>query len=133
MMSKELYGSMIGDFGPLITLIAVITISVIAILKLGIKFDLNKFLDSRKNRHLSLARLNCPHIRLAPEKDGVSYQSLFVSPSGTLDWVCTQCGTVTHMPLSKEEIEEQVKYYLNNPKKYKKRMHKFEKHAKKSF
>lgn len=133
MMSKELYDSMIGNFGPLITLIVVITISVIAILKLGIKFDLNKFLDSRKSRHLSLARLNCPHIRLAPEKDGVSYQSLFVSPSGTLDWVCTQCGTVTHMPLSEEEIEEQVKYYLNNPKKYKEKMHKFEKHAKKSF
>lgn len=133
MLSKELYDAMIGDFGPLITLIVIITISIIAILKLGIKFDLNKYFDSRKSRHLSLARLNCPHIRLTPEKDGVSYQSLFVSPSGTLDWVCTQCDTVTHMPLSEKEIEERAEYYLKNPKVYNKKMHKFEKHAKKSF
>ena len=132
-MNEDLYNALIGDFGPVITLVVVVTVSIIAILKFGIKLDLNKYLDSRKKRHLSLARLNCPHIRLAPEKEGVSYQSLFISPSGTLDWVCTQCGTVTHVPLSEEETEELVKFYLDNPKKYKKKMHEFEKHAKKSF
>lgn len=101
-MSKELYDPMIYDFGPLITLIVVITISVIAVLKLGIKFDLNELFYTKKSRHLSLARLNCPHTRLAPEKGGMSYRSLFVCPPGTLNWVCTQCGTVTHMPLSEE-------------------------------
>ncbi|THG38991.1 hypothetical protein [Adlercreutzia caecimuris] len=132
-MNGELYDAMVGDFGPIITLIAVGTISIIAILKLGIKFDLNEYFVSRKNRHRSLARLNCPHIRIAPEQNGISYQSLFVSPSGTLDWVCTQCGTVTHAPLSESEVEEMAKFYLANPKKYSKKMRKFEKHAKKSF
>lgn len=132
-MGGELYDAMVGDFGPTITLIVVITISIIAILKLGIKFDLNKYFDSRKSRHRSLARLNCPHIRITPEQDGISYQSLFVSPPGTLDWVCTQCGTVTHTSFSDGEVEEMAKYYLENPKKYNKKMRKFEKHAKKSF
>ena len=127
-LNKELYDALIGDFGPIITLIIVITISLIAILKLGIKFA-----DSRKKKHRSLAQLYCPHIRLASEKEGISYQSLFVSPSGTLDWICTQCGTVTHVPYSEKKTQELAEYYLENSKKYKKRMKKFEHHAKKSF
>lgn len=47
-MNGELYDAMVGDFGPIITLIAVGTISIIAILKLGIKFDLNEYFVSRK-------------------------------------------------------------------------------------
>ena len=132
-LNKELYDALIGDFGPIITLIIVITITLIAILKLGIKFDLNKYADSRKKKHRSLAQLYCPHIRLASEKEGISYQSLFVSPSGTLDWICTQCGTVTHVPYSEKKTQELAEYYLENSKKYKKRMKKFEHHAKKSF
>lgn len=132
-LSQELYDALIGDFGPIITLIIVITISLIAILKLGIKFDLNKYADSRKKKHRSLAQLYCPHIRLASEKEGISYQSLFVSPSGTLDWICTQCGTVTHVPYSEKETQELAEYYLENPKKYEKKMKRFEHHAKKSF
>lgn len=132
-MSNALYDSLIGDFGPAITVIIVITISVIAILRLGIRFDLNKYADSRKKRHHSLAQMYCPHIRLAVEKEGVSYQSLFVSPPGTLDWVCTQCGVVTHVAYSEQEIKELAEYYLENPRNYASKMKKFEYHAKKSF
>lgn len=87
----------------------------------------------QKNRHRSLARLYCPHIRIAPEQNGISHQSLFLSPPGTLDWIRTQCGTMARVSPSDDETKEMAKYYLENPKKYNKKMRKFEKHAKKSF
>lgn len=123
---------MVGDFGPIITLIVVIALALIAVLRLGVKFDINEYQKSRKKRHLSLARLYCPHIRLEKHKQGVSCQSLFVSPSGTMDWVCTQCGVVTHVAPSDEEIEKLAEYYFSNYEEYTKKMKKFEKHAKKS-
>lgn len=62
----------------------------------------------------------------------ISYQSLFYSPVGTLDWICEQCGTVIHAPLSDKEIKSKAEYYMAHYREYKKQMKRFEKHARKS-
>ena len=125
--------ALVGDFGPTITLIVVIAIAVIGILRLGVKFDLNQFLTARKKRHLALARHYCPHIHLAPKGDNnVQIQSLFYTPYGTLDWICSQCGLVVHMAPSDEEIQESARYFLENPEEYTKRVKRFQKHMRKA-
>ena len=48
-MSADFYKVMVGDFGPIITLIVIIMCSLAVIFRLGVKFDLNKHLYSRKN------------------------------------------------------------------------------------
>ena len=133
-MDIDLYRAVFGDFGPLVALIVAITVSILAILKFGVNFNLNGFLSSRKERHLLLARMYCPHMRFNTYCDEkIEVGSLFYSPSGTLDWVCRQCGTVIPTPPGDDEWENRARYYIAHPEVYKKRMKKFAKHARKSF
>ena len=128
-MDKSLYASMVGDFGPVITLVVVIVVALIAVLRLGVRFDVNMFLEGRKQRHLLLARSCCTHMSLEPCEGGVEVRSLWYSPSGTLDWVCSRCGMVTHVPPDNEQTARQAEHYASNPDEYAKRMKEFAKHA----
>ncbi|MCR5393357.1 MAG: hypothetical protein K6E65_08675 [Olsenella sp.] len=133
-MDADLYSAVFGDFGPLVTLIIAIAVSILAILKFGVNFNLNDFLSSRKERHLLLARMYCPHMRFTAYCDEkIEAQSLLYSPSGTPNWVCRQCGTVMPTPPGDDEWENAVRYYIAHPEVYKKRMKMFAKHARKSF
>jgi len=132
-MEPTLYGTIVGDFGPIITLIVVITVAVIAVFRFGIRFDVNQYLEARKDRSLRLARLNCTHLDLEACEDGIKVQSLFYSPPGTLDWMCNRCGVVTHVPPDDEQIRKAAEYYINNPDEYKKSMNRFAKYAKRSY
>lgn len=128
-----MYDSLVGDFGPAITLIIVIALAIIALLRFGIRFDLNDYLKTRKERHMRLARISCTHMILKPHENGVEIQSLWYSPPGTLDWICNRCGTVSHVSPSDEEIEKQAEYYIANPNEYSKMNKRFLKHLKKSY
>lgn len=133
----DLLGYINTNFGTAIALIVVIVFSLIAILRFGIKFDLNAYSESRKKRHELLARNACPHIRIGGFGESndctqISIESLFISPSGTLMWVCSKCGAMRYNDLSNEEMKGIATYYLEHPKEYKKAMKKFVKHAKKA-
>ncbi|WP_346679122.1 hypothetical protein [Enorma massiliensis] len=129
---SDYINALIGDYGPAITLIVLITISLIGILRLGIKFDINQFLTARKKRHLALARQYCPHIRLIPKNDGIQIQPLFYSPHGTTDWICRQCGIVVNIAPGDEEIQDEAHYFFNHPEEYTKRLKRFQKHMRKA-
>lgn len=131
-MNDALLQTMVGDLGPVITIIVVVTVSLIAVLRFGVRFDLNEYLKSRKKRQAALAQLDCPHMRFSTVGDELACESLFYSPRGTLDWVCSQCGIVVPNPPSEEERREIAEYYVQNPKEYKRIVRKFEKHAKRS-
>ncbi len=132
-MDEELYDAILGDYGPVVTLILILTVSIIAILKLGVNFNLNDYIASRKRRHLSLARMYCPHMELIPREDNqIEIHSFLFSPTGTLDWVCSRCGAVMHICPSDAETQEQAQYYMAHPDAYNKQMRKFRKHARRS-
>lgn len=132
-MDGSLYEAMVGDFGPTVTFIVVIVLALIAVLRFGVRFDMNKYLESRKQRHARLARLYCPHMNLVPAEKGFEIKSFWCSPSGTLDWVCSQCGAVTHIPPEEGQVKKTAEYYAANPKEYAKKLKRFEKHARKSY
>lgn len=131
-MNNELINTFVRNYGPIITLIVVVTVSLISILRLGIKFDINQFLSMRKRHHLALARNCCPHMRFTVTENDIKIQSLFYSPSGTLNWVCRQCGATVAIAPDNEEMQEMATYFINNPKEYRKRMSRYQRHMKKA-
>ena len=111
----------------------IFVLAIIAILHFGIKFDINMYIASRKERHRKLAQSYCPHLDFIPRDDNsVQVSPLFYSPPGTLNWFCSRCGAVLPYEPNQEEVEAKATYYLNHPKAYKKAMKSFDKHAKKS-
>ena len=131
-MEINIFDMLTDSFGPVIAAFAVFVFSIIAIIRFGFKFDLNSYLGSRKKRHLGLARLECPHMALCKTENGISFRSLFVSPPGTLSYQCQQCGLITNRPPSDGEFRQIAESMANDLHTYKKRMHRFEKHMKKS-
>lgn len=132
-MNEVLYDKICGEFGSIVAIAIIITLAIIAILKFGINFNLNEYLESRKKRHLLLARKYCPHMGLvARANNQIEIKSWLYSPSGTLDWVCSKCGQVMHVSPSEDEIHEKAEYYLSNPKAYIKQLKMYNKHAEKS-
>lgn len=84
-MNSELINAFVGNYGPAVTLIVVVTVSLISILRLGIKLDINQFLSMRKKRHLALARSYCPHMRFTVTNNDIEIQSLFFKRDIKLD------------------------------------------------
>ncbi len=117
------------DFNQLIILILVLVFSAIAV-KLTITFDLNKFLTDRKKSKLNKLRNACTHHNVVKEGDEYGLQSLFVSPPGTLQWQCQQCGAVRYF--ADGERERMTKYYLDNFEEFTEAQKKFQKLLKKS-
>lgn len=131
-MDGSLYSVLIGDFGPIITLIIVVAFSITAILRFGVQFDLNKYLESRKKKHEALAQVECPHLRFESTDEGVVAESLFYTPFGTTNWICRQCGIV--IPISPDEanLKKTAEYYLQHQNEYNQKIKRFERHAKKA-
>ena len=65
-------------------------------LRATVRFDLNEWLKSRRERKEEKVRSLCPHAYLAEEEGTIVVHSSFISPSGTLAWQCQRCGAVTH-------------------------------------
>jgi hypothetical protein len=97
------------EFNQLIVLILVLVISVIAV-RLTVTFDINKYQEERKKNNLTKLRNACTHHRVIKEGKQYGLQSLFISPPGTLQWQCQQCGTIRFF--ADGESEQMTKYYL---------------------
>lgn len=132
-MEVRIFEYFVEWFGPKFALIVVITLAIIAIFRFGLKFDLNKYFDSRKKKHLKLARLECPHMTFLKTDGGIVAESLFVSPYGTLSYQCKQCGLVVDCLPSDDEFKRIAESFGKDPDAYNKRMKRFMKHMKKSF
>ena len=110
----------------IIIYILVALVSIVAV-RIGFKFDINEWLKSRREIQNVKYQNICPHVRI--EKDGADFfiQDLMVSPPGTINWQCQQCGLISVMGTPKSEVE----YWKNHPVELKKRQEQLHKHAKK--
>ena len=122
-----------GSVSSSICLILTIALALIAVLRVGVRLDLNELLKDRKKKQRFLAQSACPHMIIEPRDDGtVSVESLYVSPLGTTNWICSKCGFARYDQPDKEEINRIANYYLENSKKYAKALDNYKKHATKA-
>ena len=98
------------NFSQIIILIIVIVVSIIAI-RISFKFDLNKYLENRRKIKLDQLKNICPHGRIIKVDSKFAFESFFVSPVGTMDYVCSQCGAV----VGKEHVNRINEKYSKNP------------------
>jgi hypothetical protein len=108
--------------------VVLLTISAIAI-KVTFNFDVNKYLERKDKKLDRKIKNSCTHMymELMGEEDGkplFSFQSLFESPSGILQWQCQRCGLIRN---HNNDYEKRVEYYAKNPDEYIKMNKKFQK------
>ncbi len=113
----------------LLTIIA-IAISVIAI-KITFSFNLNEYLEYRDKKLKDKIKNYCTHAEIVDIDGKIEIQSTFVSPSGTLNWVCQRCG-LQLLHLDKKKETKRLEYFLKNPKEFKKQESQFKKLIKKA-
>ena len=121
------------SFWQAVGLILTFAASVIAV-KVTFSFDFNKYLERRDDKYTQKLKNACTHMLMdfAGQEDGrpiYKFQSLFESPSGTLQWQCQRCGLVRN---HSNDYEERAEYYAKNPEKYMEQAKKFQKLLKKN-
>lgn len=117
------------SFWQLIVTIVTISLGIVTI-RIGIKFDLNKYLDQREKQNTQRLKNACTHLEMIPTEGGqFQARSLFESPSGTLQWQCQRCGLVRNHD---NDYEERAQYYASHPDEYLEKNKKFNKLLKKS-
>ena len=116
------------NFSESIILIIVIVLSIIAI-RISFKFDLNKYLENRRKIKIDQLKNICPHGRITniTDKGVITFESFFVSPVGTMDYICSQCNAV----VGKEHVNRINDRYIKNPNLVFKKQKEFTKKAKK--
>ena len=116
---------------PLFWLIALFlaVLSIVAI-KIGFNFDINKYLETRRERQKEKLRILCPHAQIS-KKDGVTIVvPLLISPPGTSQWICERCSTTAHGP---DLINRAMEAYRKNPDLLKRNENRFHKFAEKFY
>ena len=114
------------DVGQII-LYGVIAVTSILVIRIGLRFDINKWMEERRKIQKVKLKNICPHVNCYKHNDKWRLESLFISPSGTHNWICQQCGTVTYQNLG----SDQLGYWANNIGELRKAEDAFRKQAKK--
>jgi len=117
-------------FTQLIVSLLVLIIGTIAV-KVTFNFDINKYLKTRQERYSAKCKNACTHFEFVPTDDAIVVRSFFVSPSGTLNYICQRCGLI-RLHLDFDAEQRTVDYYSKNINEYHKMNKKFHKLLKKS-
>ena len=104
-------------------------IGSMAVFKVGISFDLTKWLENRrKAQHDRLITL-CPHAVMEKDEQGkVVVRMLTIKPPGTLQAICRRCGRVFIGGM--DEVNDLMKRWAKNPKLFREQEDKFLKQCK---
>ena len=114
-------------FLEILLLIIALALSIIAI-RISFKFDINKFVEDRRKIKLNQLKNVCPHTSAVLEGKQIILESLFLSPPGTIQWKCQQCGLIVN---SETEVQRITNAYQTNPKSILIKQKEFAKKAKK--
>ena len=110
----------------ILLLIIALALSIIAV-RVSFKCDINKYLENRRKVRINQLKNACPHGTMRMEEDKLIFESFFESPSGTMNYICNQCGLIVS---SDKEIKRITEPLLKNPNKFIKRQETFIKVAK---
>lgn len=128
-MTNEVFGTGL-TFAQLIISVVLLVVGTI-IVKISLNFDINKYLKERQERYSAKCKNACVHFEFVPQDSSILVNSFFVSPSGTMNYICQRCG-LTRLHLDQEAHQRSVDYYCKNIKEYNKQNKKFHKLLKKS-
>ena len=69
--------------------------TVLSIVALRVKFDINKWQESRQKQQQIKLRALCSHTSITwlNDKGELLVNSYFSNPSMTMVWICSRCGT----------------------------------------
>ena len=107
---------------------------VVAILAIRITATINvtEWLKHRDERAVRNLRSLCPHTEIEVSEGGeIKVQSTAISPMGTVDWVCQNCGM--RFRGGQGQAAEVAQYWGQNPKLWMRQMKKYEKYFRKRF
>ena len=100
------------DWSETAVIVAGVIISLGVVLKIAgkkVSFDINAWLKSRDERRKETLKVLCTHTEIDPD---LQVSSLFISPFGTTNFICTRCGIVT---LDSSMPERLAVFYAQNP------------------
>lgn len=117
-------------FIEILLLIITVAVSVVAI-KITFSFNINEFLKSRDEKLRSKIKNYCTHVIIKEVDEKICIQSSFISPSGTLNWICQRCGSQLYH-LDQNHENKRIEYLLKNPKELAEQEKKFQKLLKKA-
>ncbi len=115
----------------ILLLIITIAVAIVAI-KITFSFDINKYLNDKKDEAKNKAKNSCTHIDLRQVSWNIILESSFISPAWTNLWFCQKCWLQKHY-VNEGQESERIQYYIDNPKEYLKQEKRFEKYLKKAW
>lgn len=116
-------------FWEFVVFILILVVSAVTLkLAFTVKFDINRWSESRRKRLKERIRMTCPHASVSVTEKGVEIASDFHSPFGTTSWQCNRCGLrVIDGSIATTIMED----YSRDPQLYLSRLKKFDRLAKK--
>ena len=91
-------------------ILILIIIGAVAV-RISFKFDLNKYFKDRRKIKIRQLKNICPHGRITKVDGNFAFESFFISPVGTMDYICSQCNAV----VGKEHVNRVNESYIENP------------------
>ena len=79
---------------------------------MAVRFDLNRWLEQRRESRKDRLRMLCPHVQPTKVNGADGLESLIVSPPGTGGWWCSRCGR--EFIDGKKEGEENLMWWAGN-------------------
>ena len=98
-----------------VTVLVLVTAVVSLKFAFSFRFDVNRWMDSKRKRLKEKIQTTCPHTKLSVRKGGICVESLFYKPPFTWVYQCSRCGIQTCDPNAIQAIAEQ---YGRNPRRY---------------
>lgn len=117
-------------FTQFILSLLVVICGAIAI-KITFNFDINEYLRDRQKKYRAKCKNACLHFEFVANGDQIEVHSFFVSPPGTLSYICQKCSLV-QLHFNQDLMHRTVDYYSKNIKAYIKQSKKFRKLLKKA-
>ena len=113
-----------------LVVIALVVTTVLSIVALRVRFDINRWQENRQKQQGKKLKALCTHTSIDWARGGnsLAVTSYFVSPSMTMMWMCSRCGTQTPDAHTPARIQS---YWQEHPDEWLKQEKKFAKLARK--
>ncbi len=105
-----------STFWELAGFVFLLMVSVSALkLAFSIRFDLNRWLERRREHLKEKIQRTCPHTSIFVTESGKHVKSHFYTSHGMIGYQCSRCGCWT---MDDDYIISVTQYYINNPQLY---------------
>jgi hypothetical protein len=118
-------------FRQIIITIVVAILGIVAV-RFSFSFDINKYLEWKKQDIKNKIKNHCTHIHVENYGEKSAVQSAFFSPIWTTNRICQRCWLVVNY-IDQNAEETRIKKLLQDPDEYKKQEKKFQKLLKKGW